>query len=59
MPCKKHEDQLDGRSDPDCKECDLADWAEENYWDAYWREHYEAEDRRLDPSAQPTRVPSR
>ncbi len=62
MPCKKHEDLLEVRSDPDCKECDLADWAEENYWDAYWRElyegeklagllpaeHYEAEDRRLD-----------
>lgn len=39
MPCKKHEGELEGRSDHECEDCYLADKAEE----AYWRELYEGE----------------
>ena len=39
MPCPKHSDELEGRSNLDCEACDLADKAEE----AYWRERYEGE----------------
>ncbi len=39
MPCKKHSDELDGRSALDCELCDLTDKAEE----AEWRKLYEGE----------------
>jgi hypothetical protein len=58
MPCPKHDDQLEGRSDLECEECYEADKAEEAYWRELYEgeklagllpaEHYEAEDRRLD-----------
>jgi len=39
MPCKKHADELEGRSDLECDECELEDKASE----AYWRQLYEGE----------------
>jgi hypothetical protein len=32
MACKKHEDKLEGRSDPECEDCHLEDLAEMEYW---------------------------
>lgn len=32
MPCQKHSEELEGRSDLDCEACDVEDKAEMAYW---------------------------
>lgn len=39
MPCPRHADELEGRSDLECEACELYDKEEE----AYWRQLYEGE----------------
>lgn len=41
MPCDKHSDELEGRSDLECEACAADDKAIE----AYWRKLYEGEKR--------------